>query len=104
MTKFTDIDKLTDEIFEAEDDLPHTLTTSSKIWLGQIKWPDGQVRVVAGFSHDDLLRKASIVNARLIRYDYYDGGIQAILEDSVDDLWRYAYEKAEAQVGSEVIE
>tara|TARA_R100000329_G_scaffold124173_1_gene102696 strand:+ start:2260 stop:2568 length:309 start_codon:yes stop_codon:yes gene_type:complete len=102
MTK--DIDKLAEEIFEAEDDLPHTLTTRSRIWLGQIRWLDGHVRIVAGFSHDDLLRKASFVNARLIYYDYYDGGIQAILEDSVDDLWQYAYERAEAQVDSEVVQ
>ena len=102
MTK--DIDKLTEEIFEAEDDLPHTLTTRSRIWLGQIKSLDGQVRVVAGFSHDDLFRKASIVNARLIHYDYYDGGIQAILEDSVDDLWQYAYDRAEREIAREVIQ
>ena len=102
MTK--DIDKLTEEIFEAEDDLPHTLTTRSRIWLGQITMKDGQIREIIGFSHDDLFRKASIVNARLTNYDYYDGGIQAILEDSVDDLWQYAYDRAEKKIGREVIE
>ena len=105
MTK--DIDKLTEEIFEANDCLPRTLTTRTRIWKGVVKILDGQpdhYRTVIGFTHDDLVRRASSTGGRLVDYDYYDNGIQAILEDSVDELWQYAYERAKAQVDSEVVQ
>lgn len=105
MTK--DMNKLTEEIFEANDCLPHTLTTRTRIWKGLVKILDGQpdhYRTVIGFSHDDLVRRASSTGGRLVDYDYYDGGIQAVLEDSVDELWEFAHTKAERKMAREVIE
>jgi len=104
MTK--DIDKLTEEIFEKNDCLPHTITTKTRIWKGLVKILDGQpdhYRTVIGFSYNDLWRRAESTGGKLVDYDYYDGGIQAILEDSVDELWAFAYERAEV-MAREVIE
>ncbi len=101
MTK--DIDKLTEEIFEANDCLPQNLTTRTRIWMGVIEFNDGQHRPIVGFSEEDLRRRA-MGRGRLVWTDYYDGGIQAILEDSVDELWDYAYDRAEKKMAREVIE
>jgi len=90
-----DIEKLAEEIFEQEDDLPQTLTTRCRIWLGVIEIGDVNYRPVVGYSEEDLRRKAKGWATRLVWYDYYDGGLQAILEDSVEQLWDHAYKRAE---------
>ena len=96
-----DIDKLAEQIFEEEDDLPHDLTTSARIWMGVIEIGDTTYRPVIGYSEEDLRRKARGWATRLVWYDYYDGGLQAILEDSVEALWDYAYRKAEKKIKKE---
>tara|TARA_R100001082_G_scaffold82236_1_gene49084 strand:+ start:13168 stop:13461 length:294 start_codon:yes stop_codon:yes gene_type:complete len=87
------IDKLAEEIFEANDDLPQSVNGNTTIWIGVIEFKDGQHRPVIGFSEDDLYRK-SLGRGRLVWTDYYDNA-RDILEDSVQDLWDYAYDRAE---------
>jgi hypothetical protein len=96
----SDIEKLAEQIFEQEDDLPQNLTTRCRIWMGVIELNDGQYRPVNGFTEEDLRRRAMGLG-RLVWTDYYDGGIQAILEDSVEELWDYAYSKAEKKIKKE---
>ena len=92
------IDKLTEEIFEANDDLPQSVNGNTTIWIGVIEigsllGAKPNYRPVVGFSEDDLYRK-SRGRGRLVWTDHYRF-IGDILEDSVEDLWDYAYEKAE---------
>jgi hypothetical protein len=96
MNKDDRIEKMTKEIFEANDDLPQRVNGSTTIWIGTIKYDDGQYRSVVGFSEDDLYRKSKD-RGRLVWTDYYDNA-RHILEDSVDDLWDYAYAKAERRI------
>jgi hypothetical protein len=100
MTK--DMDKLAEEIFEANDDLPQSVNGNTTIWIGVIQYNDGQCRPVVGFSEDDLYRKSK-GRGRLVWTDYYDNA-RDILSDSVEDLWDYAYERAEKKMAREVIE
>ena len=96
----SDIEKLAEQIFGEEDDLPENLTTSTRIWMGVIELNDGQYRPVQGFTEEDLRRRAMGLG-RLVWTDYYDGGLQAILEDSVEQLWDYAYNRAEKKINKE---
>tara|TARA_R100000664_G_C2756012_1_gene143797 strand:- start:240 stop:548 length:309 start_codon:yes stop_codon:yes gene_type:complete len=92
------IDKLAEEIFEANDDLPQSVNSNTTIWIGVVETGSHlgakpTYKPVVGFSEDDLYRK-SLGRGRLVWTDYYDNAGD-ILEDSVQDLWDYAYDRAE---------
>tara|TARA_R100000742_G_C4253822_1_gene71908 strand:+ start:122 stop:445 length:324 start_codon:yes stop_codon:yes gene_type:complete len=90
----SDIEKLAEQIFEQEDDLPNELTTSTRIWMGTIEFNDGQHRPIVGFTEEDLRRRA-MGRGRLIWTDYYVGGLVSMLSDGVEELWDYAFNRAE---------
>ena len=92
-----DIDKLAEEIFEANDDLPQSVNSNTTLWIGVVETGSHlgakpTYKPVVGFSEDDLYRKSK-GRGRLVWTDHYRF-IGDILEDSVEDLWDYAYEKA----------
>ena len=90
----SDIEKLAEQIFKQEDDLPNELSTSTRIWMGVIELNDGQYRPVQGFTEEDLRRRA-MGRGRLVWTDYYVGGLVSMLSDSIEELWDYAFNRAE---------
>ena len=95
----SDIDKLAEQIFEQQDDLPNEITPYTRVWIGLVEVHDVPLPII-GFSEADLERKSSGLG-RLVWSDYYYDGLTAILSDSVEALWEYAYSKAENKIKKE---